>query len=272
MAKIDPNGEGLCWKFVVYEVLKPMFDKSLLSPLPIIFAITPTYARIVQKAELTRLSNTLRQVPSLHWIVVEDSNNKTTLVSNFLRTCGMQYTHLCVRTPKGVTNSKGTLQRNLGLSWLRETFHLGKEPPGVVYFADDDNTYSLELFEEMRYTKNVSVWPVALTGGLLYESVKVDSIGKVRGWKVMYEPSRSFAIDMAGFAINLRLILEKPRAIFRLGVKPGYQEPSLLESLVTMKDLEPKAANCTKILVWHTRTRTPNIQVYRDITDKNMEV
>ena len=33
---------------------------------------------------------------------------------------------------------------------------------GVIYFADDDNTYSLDIFEEMRTTKTVSVWPVGI--------------------------------------------------------------------------------------------------------------
>ncbi|KAM4652015.1 galactosylgalactosylxylosylprotein 3-beta-glucuronosyltransferase 1-like [Discoglossus pictus] len=275
MARASPYLSGsracaLCKQAYLLPGLFP--DKPLSSPLPIIFAITPTYARLVQKAELTRLSNTLRQVPSMHWIVVEDSNITTMLVSKFLRTCGVQYTHLCIRTPAGVTKARGTLQRNLGLRWLRETFNLDEEPPGVVYFADDDNTYSLELFEEMRYTKKVSVWPVAFVGGLRYESVKVDAAGKVRGWQVKYDPSRSFAIDMAGFAVNLRLILEKPSAIFRLDVAAGYQEPSLLESLVTMEDLEPKAENCTKVLVWHTKTQNPNTGGDNEFTNSSVEV
>ncbi|XP_075040082.1 galactosylgalactosylxylosylprotein 3-beta-glucuronosyltransferase 1-like [Mixophyes fleayi] len=221
--------------------------RSAPPPLPTIFAITPTYARLVQKAELTRIANTFRQVPAFHWIVVEDSDNQTTLVTNFLRTSGIQYTQLCVRTPKGVIKARGTLQRNLGLSWLRETFYPEDAPPGVVYFADDDNTYSLEIFEEMRYTKKVSVWPVAFAGGLRYETVKVNSDGKVEGWLVKYDVSRPFAIDMAGFAIHLKLILEKPRSMFRLDVKSGYQESSLLQHLVTMDELEPKAENCTKV-------------------------
>jgi len=46
--------------------------------LPIIYIITPTYARPVQKAELTRLQNTLKHVSSLHWIVVEDADSRFT--------------------------------------------------------------------------------------------------------------------------------------------------------------------------------------------------
>lgn len=100
----------------------------------------------------------------------------------------------------------------------------------------------------MRSTKKVSVWPVAFVGGLRYETPKVDTSGKVYGWKTVFDPHRPFAVDMAGFAVNLSLILTKPQALFKLeGVKGGYQESSLLMSLVTLEDLEPKASNCTKV-------------------------
>lgn len=100
----------------------------------------------------------------------------------------------------------------------------------------------------MRSTKKVSVWPVAFVGGLRYESPKVNTLGKVYGWKTVFDPHRPFAIDMAGFAVNMHLILSKPQAYFKLrGVKGGYQESSLLKELVTLSDLEPKAANCTKV-------------------------
>ncbi|KAM4726653.1 galactosylgalactosylxylosylprotein 3-beta-glucuronosyltransferase 1-like isoform 1-T2 [Anableps anableps] len=252
--------------------------------LPTLHIITPTYTRPVQKAELTRLANTLLHVSNLHWIVVEDSQRRTTLVSHFLQETGLNYTHLNVLTPlnykaKGDVRNprvpRGTLQRNLALRWLRETFSVNYSQPGVVYFADDDNTYSLQLFEEMRSTKKVSVWPVAFVGGLRYESPKVSGQGKVYGWKTVFDPHRPFAIDMAGFAVNLGLILSKPQAYFKLrGVKGGYQESSLLKELVTLSELEPKASNCTKVLVWHTRTEKPVLvnEGKKGFTDSNVEI
>ncbi|KAG7278500.1 hypothetical protein CRUP_004109 [Coryphaenoides rupestris] len=279
--------------------------------LPTIHVITPTYSRPVQKAELTRLANTFLHVANLHWILVEDSQRRTALVTRLLRDTGLNYTHLNVETPRnyklrGDTRDpripRGTMQRNLALRWLRETFNANSSQPGIVYFADDDNTYSLELFEEhsvkqsalrsaalpgspeqaqawvareMRSTRKVSVWPVAFVGGLRYESPKVNAAGKVYGWKTVFDPHRPFAIDMAGFAINLRLVLFKPQAYFKLrGVKGGYQESSLLRELVTLNDLEPKAANCTKILVWHTRTEKPVLvnEGKKGFTDPNVEI
>lgn len=114
-------------------------------------------------------------------------------------------------------------------------------------FTHTSTCISVSAFQ-MRSTKKVSVWPVAFVGGLRYESPKVNTLGKVYGWKTVFDPHRPFAIDMAGFAVNLRLILSKPQAYFKLrGVKGGYQESSLLKELVTLGDLEPKAANCTKV-------------------------
>lgn len=108
--------------------------------------------------------------------------------------------------------------------------------------------YSILFVPQMRWTRKASVWPVAFVGGLRYESPKINSQGKVFGWRTVFDPRRPFAIDMAGFAVNLQLIFSKPQAYFKLkGVKGGYQESSLLQDLITLSDLEPKASNCTKV-------------------------
>ncbi|XP_026878760.2 galactosylgalactosylxylosylprotein 3-beta-glucuronosyltransferase 2 isoform X1 [Electrophorus electricus] len=228
--------------------------------LPVIYAVTPTYTRAVQKAELTRLANTFRQVPRFHWIVVEDSSAHTELVSRFLARAGVQSTHLHVFTPRRFKRNgmpRATEQRNAALGWLRG--HRSLNDAGVVFFADDDNTYSLELFEEMRSTRRVSVWPVGLVGGRRYERPIVEQ-GKVVGWYTGWRADRPFAIDMAGFAVNLKVILDNPRALFkRRGAKPGMQESDFLKQITKVEDLEPKAHNCTQVLVWHTRTEKVNL-------------
>lgn len=128
-----------------------------------IYMITPTYARWTQKADLTRLSQTLMHVPKLHWIVVEDSEEKTDLVANLLdrKRHVLMSTHLNIRTAEKLRlkehepvwrKNRGVEQRNLGLAWLRESAEAGTLPDGgkgVVYFGDDDNTYDLQLFKEV---------------------------------------------------------------------------------------------------------------------------
>ena len=122
-----------------------------------IYIITPTHTRPTQKAELTRLSQTFMLVPKLHWIVVEDATMHSSLVQNVLVNSGIPHTLLNAKTPdrdKLAQNDpnwlkpRGVQQRNKGIEWIRNT--IGPEHGhGVVYFADDDNTYSLKLFKQV---------------------------------------------------------------------------------------------------------------------------
>lgn len=107
-------------------------------------------------------------VQRLHWIVVEDSDSKTRLVTRLLsgnNTCKVKNTHLNVRTRPDLRlapndpnwrKNRGVEQRNLAIDWLRKTATGGKLPGtevggagGVVYFGDDDNTYDLAVFDEV---------------------------------------------------------------------------------------------------------------------------
>lgn len=125
--------------------------------LPTVFVVTPTFKRFVQKAELTRISQAFKAAKKLHWIVVEDSVQKTDLVGNFLKSSGLKYTHLNIRTPFTLRRHKkefrrlkprGVEQRNLAIEWLRKNID-PQRTPGVVYFADDDNTYDSQIFDEV---------------------------------------------------------------------------------------------------------------------------
>ncbi|OTF83125.1 galactosylgalactosylxylosylprotein 3-beta-glucuronosyltransferase, partial [Euroglyphus maynei] len=226
----------------------------------------------VQEAELTRLSHTLLLVHNLHWIIVEDSDRKTPLVQQFLQRISrmkiydnFEYTHLNVETPKTFKTNhrdpnwlkpRGVWQRNEALRWLREN----TTEKGIVYFGDDDNTYDLRLFQEMRNTRKVSVFPVGLVGGLMVEKPLIEN-GKVIGFNSIWKPKRKFPIDMSGFAINSQLIIDKNDAYFSPHVPRGYQETHLLTQLIqSIDELEPKADSCTKVFVWHTRTEMPKLK------------
>ena len=132
--------------------------------LPTIYCITPTYARPTQKADLTRLCQTLQHVWNFHWIVIEDSEHKTDLVSRYLERCGVTYTHLTRRTSPHLRRKskkepwwqhpRGMEQRNEGLEWIRRNFD-PKRMKGVVYFGDDDNTYDAEIFMKVFLKQSV---------------------------------------------------------------------------------------------------------------------
>ncbi len=65
--------------------------------------------------------------------------------ASLLRQTGIMYRHLVCE--KNLTNIKdrGIHQRNVALAHIEQ-----HQLDGIVYFADDDNVYTLELFEELR--------------------------------------------------------------------------------------------------------------------------
>lgn len=84
---------------------------------------------------------------------------------------------------------------------------------------------------------------------------------QVVGFFDSWPARRTFPVDMAGFAVNLRFL--KPDAV--MPYIAGYEEDKFLRSLdLQLEDIEPLADNCSKVLVWHTRTtknRKPTLKV-----------
>ncbi|XP_022255368.1 galactosylgalactosylxylosylprotein 3-beta-glucuronosyltransferase S-like [Limulus polyphemus] len=247
-----------------YEPIEPVVKEGPVykQQLPIIYIVTPTYKRAAQMADMTRLAQTLQLVPSIHWIVVEDSENLTQPVSNLLRRTGVPFTHLCSKKPKNKTNptsGRGVANRMKAIEWLRNS----SINDGVLYFADDDNSYDVRIFEEMRWTKKASVWPVGLASKYSISSPILKD-GKVIGFHDGFKRSRLFAVDMAGFAVSIRLLKQSknPSMPYRL----GHLEDGFLKSLkIKMRDLEPKAANCTEVLVWHTKTLSKKMPSWENV-------
>ncbi|XP_053680520.1 galactosylgalactosylxylosylprotein 3-beta-glucuronosyltransferase I [Anopheles nili] len=252
---------------------------------PTIFAVTPTYARPVQKAELTRLSHVIRLVPNIFWVIVEDAAQSSVLVTNLLKRSGLQgrSVQLFAKTPTNFKlqgkdpnwlKPRGVEQRNTALKWIRERLKrvhsANEEAPSsqsVVYFMDDDNTYSVELFEEIsKIERNkVGVWPVGLVGGLMVEKPVLNRDGLVMGFNSAWKPERPFPLDMAGFAISSDLLLDNPQAQFSYEVERGYQESEILRHLTIALDMQPLANQCKDVLVWHTRTETPKLDAEKTL-------
>ncbi|CAD5211632.1 unnamed protein product [Bursaphelenchus okinawaensis] len=229
--------------------------------LPFIFFITPTKRTPTQKADLTRLLHTLSFIPNLIWIIVEDSAQTSPLLDDMLKDSKVKVVHLNSETPENMRLSekdpnwkkpRGVVQRNTALDWIRTNYMSLRK--GVVYFGDDDNVYSWELFEEIRKVSLVGVWPVGLVGSQLVETAIIEN-GRIKGFNSIWRNDRPFPIDMAGFAVNITLLLDFPKAEFSFDVPRGFQESHFLSGLnLTRASLEPLAEYCTKVLVWHTRT------------------
>ncbi|XP_065340698.1 galactosylgalactosylxylosylprotein 3-beta-glucuronosyltransferase S [Cloeon dipterum] len=221
------------------------------SSLPTIFFITPTYPRREQFAELTRLGQTLMHVPSLHWIVADDNPACNPFLTEIFQKFGLPFTHISSPMPSNYRKRyfvpRGVSNRRAALKWIK-----ANAASGVFYFGDDDNTFDLTLFSEIRDTKIVSMFPVGLIGEFGVSAPIIED-GKVVGFFDSWPADRKFPVDMAGFAVSVEYLLQHPNAT--MPYKAGHEEDQFLKSLdLKMSDIEPKANNCTKVLVWHTQT------------------
>uniref|UniRef100_A0A8R1DJ36 Galactosylgalactosylxylosylprotein 3-beta-glucuronosyltransferase n=1 Tax=Caenorhabditis japonica TaxID=281687 RepID=A0A8R1DJ36_CAEJA len=231
-----------------------------------IIVVTPTYKRITRIADMLRMANTLSHVKHLHWIVIEDANKTVPAVKELLERTNLPFTYMAHKTAVGYPR-RGWYQRTMALKFIRSntTQILGQDhDEGVVYFGDDDNSYDIRLFTDyIRNVKKLGLWAVGLVGGAVVEAPRVVD-GKVTAFDVKWNPKRRFAVDMAGFAINLREVL-KSEAVFGTSCKRGAGAPEtcLLEDMgLEREDIEPfgyEPKTNREIFVWHTKTNTPNI-------------
>lgn len=170
------------------------------------------------------------------------------------------------RTMKGVSLPRGVANRRAALNWLRTT----NRRTGVLYFGDDDNTFDLRLFSEIRYTKHVSMFPVGLIGQFAV-SAPIVKKGKVIGFFDSWPSKRLWPVDMAGFAVNLDVLAQNPNAT--MPYRAGYEEDEFLKSLdLKLDQVEALANNCTEILVWHTQTKNtkiPTIKISTSILESD---
>ncbi|GAU14306.1 hypothetical protein TSUD_308650 [Trifolium subterraneum] len=110
-----------------------------------LIVVTPTYNRAFQSYFLNRLGQVLRLVPPpLLWVVVE-MNSASMETAELLRKTGVMYRHLVCKKNSTDVKDRGVHQRNRALEHIEH-----HKLDGIVYFADDDNVYSLELFQIMR--------------------------------------------------------------------------------------------------------------------------
>ena len=71
----------------------------------------------------------------------------------------------------------------------------------------------MRIFEEIRQTEKVSVFPVGLI--LKYGvSSPIVRDGHVVGFYDAFQAGRKFAMDMAGFSVSVKLFKSRPDATF----------------------------------------------------------
>jgi len=244
------------------------FQRHSLSPhksLPRLIVITPTYNRSTQIPDLIRLKQTLSLVPNCDWIIVEDSETQNPTVLSYLNDYNSGDL-VYVATKSRDKIFRGQAQRNRALEFIRSPSSPYSEgSQGAVYFGDDDNAYDARFLDSLRYTRKISMFNVGLIANRTYEGPLVED-NKIIGFVTPFFGNRKYCIDMAGFAINIKLIVETPSARF-LSTHKGRMESEFLDKFdIPLSDFEYFHGS-NGIHVWHTQTKfvtdnKPHLRVY----------
>ncbi|CAK9166102.1 unnamed protein product [Ilex paraguariensis] len=226
----------------------------------LLIIVTPTYPRSFQTYYLNRLARTLKLVPPpLLWIVVE-MTSQSMETADILRRTGVMYRHLVCNENLTDMIDRGVHQRNVALSHI-ETHRLD----GIIYFADDDNIYSADLFEQIRQIRRLGTWTVAKMLESQSKTILEGPIcngSQVIGWHTddLTRRFKRFHAEMSGFAFNSSILWDPKRwhrptlePIRQLDtVKAGFQVSTFIEQLVEDESqMEGLPQDCSRIMVWH---------------------
>ncbi|XP_022976319.1 probable beta-1,4-xylosyltransferase IRX9H [Cucurbita maxima] len=264
------QSEVLMHNNVSYDNLDSLVIARELEPRKLLIIVTSTSAHPLQSYYLNRLAHTLKLVqPPLLWIVVEmfSQSDETAAV---LRSTGIMYRHIVCN--KNLTDMRDgrVHQRNLALSHI-ETHRLD----GIVYFADENNVYLVDLFEQMREIRRFGTWPVAKLLGGASRSILEGPIcngSLVIGWHV-YESSmrlRRFHAEISGFAFNSTILWDPERWRRRTlepvrqldTIRDGLQASDFIEQIVEDESqMEGLLEDCSRIMVWNINFK-PSSAVY----------
>lgn len=233
----------------------------------LLIIVTPTYARSFQAYYLNRLAYTLKLVqPPLLWIVVE-MTLQSDETADILRRSGVMYRHLVCKKNLTDIKDRSVHQRNVALSHI-ETHHLD----GIVYFADEHNIYSIDLFEQMRHIRQFGTWPVAKQTSDKSRAVLEGPVcngTQVIGWHLngLSKRFQRFHAEMSGFAFN-STILWDPKPWHRPTLEPirqldtvedGFHASSFIERVVQDESqMEGLPHDCSKVMVWELNVESSN--------------
>jgi hypothetical protein len=182
------------------------------------------------------LSDTIKFLDNVLWIVVEDSPNTDQEVLEVLPENSIYLS--C-----GPTKDKGHAQRNLALEYIKS-----HNLRGIIYNLDDDNKYDIRLFNELRKVKNVAFFPVGNLGPHGVERPVVEN-GKFVRWEANWT-WRKYCVDMGGFAFHSDLLKNIESPIWHYKGAGGENE-FLQKILKSIDDVEFLCDNCKDVYVWH---------------------
>lgn len=193
------------------------------------------------------IKNIISKLNNYTWILVEDGNSIDDTVANLLNQSNINYQYLFY----GPTRSGGNAQRNFALEYI-----VDNNINGIIYSVDDDNLYNIELFNEIRKTKNLSIFPVGGWNRPLDNPERpiLDINNKFVKWNSGWP--RKYSTDMAGFSFHSDL-LKKINRPYWTYILHGGGESEFIDRLVSsVNDIEFNLCdNCTKCYVYHNQLR-----------------
>ncbi|GMI92550.1 IRREGULAR XYLEM 9-LIKE, IRREGULAR XYLEM 9 Homolog [Hibiscus trionum] len=233
----------------------------------LLIVVTPTHAGPLQAYYLNRLAYTLKLVqPPLLWLVVE-MTSQSDEAADILRKSSVMYRHLVCKKNLTDIKDRSVHQRNVALSHI-ETHRLD----GIVYFADEDNIYSLDIFELMRHIRRFGTWFVVKQTSDRSKAILEGPVcngTQVIGWHLngLSRRFRRFHAEMSGFAFN-STILWDPKRWHRPTLEPirqldtakdGFLASLFIERVVEDENqMEGLPQDCSRIMVWELNVEPSN--------------
>ncbi|KAK3145376.1 hypothetical protein QOZ80_4AG0328260 [Eleusine coracana subsp. coracana] len=234
----------------------------------LLIVVTPTRAGAAQTLYLSRMGQMLRLVRSpVLWLVVE-AGKPTPEAAAALRRTSVTHRYIGCGEKLNATDYRPH-QMNAALD-LVENHRLD----GIVYFAQEEGVYSLQLFHQMRQIRRFGTWPVPVISHNTKDGVLLQGPlckeGQVVGWHTSEDGTklRRFHIAMSGFAFNSTMLWD-PRLRSHLAwnsirhpdtAKEGFEGTTFVEQLVEDESqMEGIPDDCSLIMNWHVPSGSGNL-------------
>ncbi|KAL6848652.1 hypothetical protein ACP4OV_021235 [Aristida adscensionis] len=260
--------------FVESSRAVPAINESEIPVKKLLIIVTITSVRPQQAYYLNRLAHVLKAVQSpLLWLVVEwpEQSYET---AEILRSSGVMYRHLICKKNTTSIRKIAVCQRNNAI------YHIKRHRlDGIMHFADEERSYSVDVFEEMQQIRRFGAWPVAVHAGTKYRVVVEGPICKgnrVTGWHTnMIQKkgvARRFPIGFSAFAFNTTMLWDPQRwnrppmdsVAVHSGGRGGLQESRFIEKLVKNdRQIQGLPDNCDRVMVWNFNLEPPQLNYPR---------
>jgi len=202
-----------------------------------IIICTPTYNRPYRYNFINRAANVFNKLENILWIVVEDNNVIDETVQKILTKANLNFIYY----PIGPTRKYGMAQWNSALEYINTN-----NITGTVYCTGDDNYWDLKIFDKIRPTKNISIFPVGNIGPEGIEKAILNEEGKFVKWSAN-GLNRRFPVDFNGFAFNSEILKKIKRPYWFHEGRSG--ESTFLEKFIKNEnEFEFVSKKC---YVWH---------------------